>query len=366
LRRGGLARAARRRRGARRGQHLPQPRDALRDGLAVRQVGARACQRRQYGRGVAIPERRADLAQRELEQLVAEQHPDAPRLHDASRPPRARELVGRHSPFRRDGVLHRLRPAQRVRPALVPLVPIGARRHRAARQRERERRVVERGHGQQSREAPLQLAHASLALRREMMRHARRQLHAERGGFRVEDCHAVRPVGHSQRRAVSRAEAADDALRQGARPRRVVARDHQLSPRRQCARREGQQRLLRRGVAVEHVHVVHDDQPGARELIQQELRCTAAHRCRKASQKIVRREQLRRAERVAQRCLRRHGVREVRFPQSGSAREQDRIVQPARRHGRSRGGSIRSFVAPPHDEMREGVPGIEGRGHALR
>ena len=139
-------------------------------------------------------------------------------------------------------------------------------RHGAARQRQRERRAVERRDGEQPRQTAFELAHAPLAPRREMVRHARRELDAERRRLRVQDRHAMRPIGHAQRRAVSRAEPMHDPVRERARACGIVARQHELLRPRERARREREQRLLRRRVSVEHVHVVDDDQRGARQL----------------------------------------------------------------------------------------------------
>ena len=201
---------------------------------------------------------------------------------------------------------------------------------------------LERSHREQTREASLQLAHAPLALRREVMRHARRQLHAEHCRLRVQNRHAVRPVGHAERGAVARAEATHDSLRERARPRRVVARQHELTPRAHRARREREQRFLRRRVPVEHVHVVDDDQRRARELVQHQLGRAAPHRRRESTEKVVRGEQLGDAQWVAQRRFRRHRVREMRLARA-----------PCRRRA---GSGCRAYLAPRPQPRRQRMP----------
>ena len=106
------------------------------------------------------------------EQLSAEQHADPPRRRDHPRSAGPTSASG-ETP-------HSAATASCTACAPVLTAP-GWRRVGSARRAraEGERRAVERRHGEQARKVPFQFAHAALALRCEVMRHARRQLHLE-------------------------------------------------------------------------------------------------------------------------------------------------------------------------------------------
>jgi hypothetical protein len=155
-----------------------------------------------------------------------------------------------------------------------------------------------------------------------------------------------------------------DPVRECARAGRIVARQHELLRARQCTRREREQRLLRRGMPVEDVHVVDDDERRARQLVEQQSGGSRAHREGEPAEELVRREKLRRPHRIAQRGLPRHRVREMRLAEPRTPCQQDGVVQRARRDGRSGGGGIRCLVASADDELRKRVPWVERGGHA--
>src|SRR5512144_2568792 len=54
---------------------------------------------------------------------------------------------------------------------------------------------------------------------------------------------------------------------------------------------------------------------------------------------------------------------EMGLPQSRGARDQDGVVQPARRDGSRRCRRVGRLVAPSDDELRKGVARVQGPGH---